>query len=397
MKKSIIWISLASIALLSIACVSSISLPANKTQVESENLEERLPDEETLHPTVEISAPNPLNPVGNIQEIEDILIILYTQANPGIVSIRNLNTMGGVQGSGFVYDKEGHIITNFHVVEAAEALEVAFPSGQKVHATLIGTDIDSDLAILKVDMSPEDLTPLPIGNSDNLQVGQMVVAIGNPYGLSGTMTMGIISGKGRTLDSLRYTEDGTPFSAGDLIQTDALINPGNSGGPLLNLDGEVVGINRAIRTSGTTTTGDPVSTGIGFSISSNIIRQVVPYLIEDGGYDYPYVGMSALWELNLFQIEELGLDYTYGAYVVDLVPNGPAGDAGLRAGSEATSIEGLYSGGDLIIGVDGIPVRVFGEFLSYLLTSKTPGETITLTILRDNQEMEVELTLGSRP
>jgi S1-C subfamily serine protease len=223
------------------------------------------------------------------------------------------------------------------------------------------------------------------------------VAIGNPYGLTGTMTVGIVSAKGRTLESLRETADGRFFSAGDLIQTDASINPGNSGGPLLNLSGEVIGINRAIRTSGTTDTGDPVTTGIGFAVSVNIVKRVVPFLIADGHYDYPYVGVSAREELTLIESEALGLTHQTGAYVVEVVAGGPAALAGLRAGTTPTEFVGLNAGGDLIIGVDGMPVKTFGDFLSYLMTEKSPGDEVTLTIIRDNKEMEVKLTLGMRP
>jgi 2-alkenal reductase len=224
-----------------------------------------------------------------------------------------------------------------------------------------------------------------------------VVAIGNPYGLTSTMTSGIVSAKGRTLTSLRETEDGAFFSTGDLIQTDASINPGNSGGPLLNLEGEVIGINRAIRTSGTTATGDPVTTGIGFAISVNILKRVLPSLIAEGKYDYPFVGISAREELTLIESQALGLSYQTGAYIVNVVPGGPADLAGLQAGNVASEFIGLPAGGDLIIGIDGRPVFTFGDFLSYLMTQKSPGDIVTLVIIRDNEEMEVELTLGMRP
>ncbi len=165
-----------------------------------------------------------------LNEIENLLTSLYDQVSPGVVSIQTLDNLGGAQGSGFVYDKEGHIITNYHVVENAIDLEVDFPSGLKVRGTVIGIDLDSDLAVIKVEVSPDDLYPVILGDSDSLKVGQMVVAIGNPYGLTSTMTTGIVSAKGRTLFSLRETPEGRFFSAGDLIQTDASINPGNSGG-----------------------------------------------------------------------------------------------------------------------------------------------------------------------
>ncbi|TLN03118.1 PDZ domain-containing protein, partial [bacterium] len=228
-------------------------------------------------------------------------------------------------------------------------------------------------------------------------VGQTVVAIGNPFGLSGTMTIGIVSAKGRTLESMREAEGSSFFSAGDIIQTDAAINPGNSGGPLLNLAGEVIGINRAIRTESSNTTGEPVNAGIGFAVSSKIVARVVPVLISEGKYEYPYLGITSQEELSLFLIEELNLPQTTGAYITSVTDGSPADQAGLRGGSIETSIPNLLAGGDLIIAVDGQPVRVFGDMLSYLMTSKSPGDTVVMTILRDGEQKEVTVTLGRRP
>jgi 2-alkenal reductase len=211
------------------------------------------------------------------------------------------------------------------------------------------------------------------------------------------MTVGVVSAKGRTLESIRETPEGRFFSAGDLIQTDASINPGNSGGPLLNLDGEVIGINRAIRLSGVTLSGDPINTGIGFAVSVNILKRVVPDLISKGSYDYPYVGISAREELTLIESQALGLDYQTGAYVVEVVPGGPADEAGLRAGDTPTEFVGLNAGGDLIIAIDSRPVRTFADFLGYLMTQKSPGDVVTITLIRDQEEMEVDLTLDMRP
>lgn len=333
----------------------------------------------------------------NLRDMEQLQIALYNMVSPGVVSIQTLDDQGGVQGSGFVYDLAGHIITNYHVIQNAEDIEVDFPSGLKVFGEVIGVDVDSDIAVVKVDVPATELFPLALGDSDLLQVGQIVVAIGNPYGLTGTMTVGVVSAKGRTLSSMRETPEGRLFSAGDLIQTDASINPGNSGGPLLNLNGEVVGINRAIRLSGVTLNGDPINTGIGFAISVNILRRVVPDLISKGSYDYPYVGISAREELTLIESLALGLSHQTGAYVVEVVPGGPAADAGLQAGSIPTEFVGLNAGGDLIIAIDGRPVHTFADFLGYLMTQKSPGEEVSITIIRNNEEMEVNLTLGMRP
>lgn len=329
--------------------------------------------------------------------LEGTLEGLYQQVNPGVVSIRVSSVNDEALGSGFVIDKEGHIVTNYHVVENADKVEIDFPSGLKVYGDVIGTDLDSDLAVIKVNVSEENLTPLPLGDSDTALVGQTVVAIGNPYGLSGTMTLGIVSARGRVLDSLRQTASGVYFSAGDLIQTDTSINPGNSGGPLLNLKGEVIGVNRAIQTSGQTLSGGAANTGIGFAISSNIVRRVVPSLISSGSYKYPYLGLSSLNSLNLTIVEALNLPQSTGAYVTDIAAGGPADKAGLRGGTTQTEISGLYSGGDLIVAVDGREIKDFSELLSYMVLNKAPGDVITFTVIREGNRVEVPVTLGERP
>jgi len=323
---------------------------------------------------------------GSAAQLDATLVTLYQQVNPGVVSIVVETGQGISQGSGFVYDYDGHIITNYHVVEGHVNLEVDFVNGLKVRGKVIATDLDSDLAVIEVDVPADQLSPLPMGDSDSIQVGQIVVAIGNPFSLSSTMTMGIVSAKGRILDSMRQTAEGSSFTAADIIQTDAAINPGNSGGPLLNLDGEVVGINRAIRTSGTTTEGEPVNSGIGFAISINIVKRVVPYLIRDGQYDYP---LSNQQYLNLSQAT--------GAYVIEVVNGGPAERAGLRGGSSASSATSLPVGGDLIIAVDGRPVIEYGDLINYVMINKSPGDEILLTILRGTDRKEVTLKLGKRP
>ncbi len=347
-----------------------------------------------ITPPADITLPD--QPV-DLEYQDTLLTSLYERVSPGIVSIQVYGQMGPSLGSGFVYDKEGHIITNYHVVEDAQELEVDFPSGMKVRGEVIGTDLDSDLAVIKLNAPAEALFPLEIGNSDQLKVGQTVIAIGNPFGLSGTMTLGIISARGRTLESLRQTQDGTFFSAGGIIQTDAAINPGNSGGPLIDLKGRVIGVNRAIRTTNSTAGGEPSNSGIGFAIPSNIVNRVVPSLIETGSYDYPYLGVSSREEISLLEQEILKLPQASGAYVLEVVPGGPADRAGLVAGNRPTDIPNLFSGGDLIIAADGRPVRVFGDLLAYLMENKSPGDTLVLTILRDNEQKEVTVTLDKRP
>ncbi len=333
----------------------------------------------------------------NAAEQQEALVSLYESVLSGIVSLQVAGDQGGSLGSGFVYDDQGHIITNYHVVEGAKQVEVDFTSGYKIYGTVIGTDLDSDLAVVKVNAPASELQPVSLGDSNLLKVGQTVIAIGNPFGLSGTMTTGIISALGRTLDSQRDAPSGGVFTAGDIIQTDAAINPGNSGGPLFNLNGEVVGINRAIRTTNYTETGEPVNSGIGFAIAINIVKRVVPVLIVEGKYDYPYLGISSLNELNLPQIEALGLKSFTGAYVTSVTPNGPAEKAGIRAGAQNTSSLGLNAGGDLIIAIDSQTVLRFDDLLRYLINNKSPGDTVVLTVLRGEEQVDVPVNLGKRP
>ncbi len=329
--------------------------------------------------------------------LQDTLVALYDQVSPGVVSIQVFAEGSSGIGSGFVIDNEGHIVTNYHVVQIAQEVEVHFPSGLKVFGQVIGEDLDSDLALIRVDVNPEELYPIPLGDSNQVRVGQTVVAIGNPFGLSGTMTVGIISARGRTLESIRQTEAGAFFSAGDLLQTDATINPGNSGGPLLNLNGEVVGINRALQTGAGTQLGATSNTGIGFAVSSNILQLVLPTLKEGETYQYPYLGLSSLPSLSLAQAEFLGLPQATGAYIVEIVPDGPSDQAGLRDGDEPTQVPGLFANGDLIIQVDDVEVLEFSELLSYMMLNKQPGDTMDVTVIRDGEEMVVTVTLGERP
>jgi len=336
-------------------------------------------------------------PVIDLVDQQDQFVRLYQEVNPGVVAIRVLSEQGGGLGSGFVIDKDGHIITNYHVVQNATELEIDFPSGYKTRAEILGTDLDSDIAVLKVEAPPEELMPLAFGDSDAVKVGQVVIAIGNPHGFESTMTTGIVSSKGRTMQSLHEAPGGGSFTAGDIIQTDAAINPGNSGGPLLNLNGEVIGVNVAIETSNFNIQGQPVNSGIGFAVSINIVKRVVPVLIEEGSYDYPYIGIRTISEINLFEKEALNLSRTYGVYIMEVTPDSPADDAGLIAGTEQTDSPGLYSGGDLIISIDGVTVRDFNEMISYLIKHKSPGDSVIMTVVRDEQEIDLELTLGKRP
>jgi 2-alkenal reductase len=330
---------------------------------------------------------------------QEALSSLYQSVLPGIVAIQVNTAQGGSLGTGIVFDDQGHVVTNQHVVDGEQGIEVDFSSGFKAPAKLIGVDSDSDLAVIKVDAPASEIHPLPLGDSKLLKVGQSVVAIGNPFGLNGSMTLGIISALGRTQDSNRQVAGGGNFSVADMIQTDAAINPGNSGGPLFNLKGEIVGINRSIRTDSSTASGEPVNSGIGFAIPINLIKRVVPALISNGKYEYPYMGISALQSelMSLKVINELGLKSMTGVYVTGVTSGGPAEKAGLVGGSTPTSLTGLDAGGDLIVAVDGNPVKIYDDLIGYLVDNKSPGDQIVLTVLRGDKKVDLTLTLTKRP
>jgi len=346
----------------------------------------------------EQATPEPL-PIATLGESLDpsrdqnVLVELHEKVKSGIVAIRVLSPNGGSLGSGFVIDHEGHIVTNYHVVSSETSLEVDFISGYKTRGSVIGLDPDADLAVLKVEAPAEELFPLTLGDSDQVKVGQFVVAIGNPFGLEGTMTLGIVSGLGRTLRSQRVGISGSTFTLGDVIQTDAAINPGNSGGPLFNLNGEVIGVNESILTSSL----DRSNSGVGFAVSSNMVKRIVPDLIASGKFEYPYLGIFSLDEMTLMDQEALGLSRSTGVYITDVAPGGPADRAGIRPGDRNSSIPGAPMGGDLIIAVDGQPVLDFNDLIVYITKNKNPGDTVMLTILRGNEQIELALTLDRRP
>lgn len=293
-------------------------------------------------------------------------------------------------GSGFVYDDNGHIITNYHVVSGGgNRLDVTFPDGTVYRASLIGSDPAADIAILYVEGAPkEKLLPLSLADSSKVRVGERVAAIGNPFGLSGSMSTGIVSGVGRQIPA--QEEEG--FTIPDIIQTDAPINPGNSGGPLLNMRGEVIGINSAIYS----TTGQ--FAGVGFAIPSNTIAQVVPSLITIGSYQHPWLGVAGR-DMTPGIAELLGIDEPRGFLVMDVVAGSPAEKAGLKRGNEDTVIDGIPMklGGDVIIAVDNNTVRKIDDILAYMEIEKSVGDDLQLTILREGQTIEVIATLAARP
>ena len=322
------------------------------------------------------------------------LIQLFEKAEPAViqVNVKKIQSEGATEempsgsGSGFVYDDTGHIITNNHVIDDALKITVTFLDGESYAAEIVGNDADLDLAVLKINARNSYLHHLEIGSSSELKVGQQVVAIGNPFGLSGSMTTGIVSQIGRLLPQ----ESG--YSIPNVIQTDAAINPGNSGGPLLNLNGEVVGINTAIQSE----TGN--FTGVGFAIPSDTVNKVVPILIRDGGIRHPWLGVSGIdIDYELAQIR--GLDSTKGFLIVSVIEGSPADIAGLMGTETREMIDGrdVPMDGDIIIKIDGELVRKIADILVHLQMEKLVGDEMVLTILRDGEVMDKTIFLGERP
>ena len=318
---------------------------------------------------------------------------LYEQLSPGVVSIQVFVQRGGQTGegagSGFIIDDQGHIVTNNHVVAGAEQVTVIYSNGIEARAEIVGTDQDSDLAVIRVDPQtfPDGVGPLPLGNSDQVVPGEWVVAIGNPFGLGGSFSLGIVSAVGRLIPS-----GATTFAIPQAIQTDAAINPGNSGGPLLNLDGEVIGVNAQIATGG----GVAANSGVGFAIPANVVRRVAPALIQNGRYEWPWMGVEGT-SVNLLIQEANDLDTQQGAYVNNITPGSPAAQAGLQGSTGTTTIDGIPvpTGGDVVIEANGQPIRDFADLLVATAFSAV-GAEMELTILRDGEEVSETVTLAAR-
>jgi S1-C subfamily serine protease len=318
-------------------------------------------------------------------------VVQVTSENHPSLFNENLRSSSATLGSGFVYNTEGHIVTNYHVIAGyPENIVVSFSDGTVYRARVIGTDQYSDLAVLEIqDQSArQKMVPLPIGNSSQLHVGDQVVAIGNPFGLTGTMTSGIISGLSRLLPA--YEEQGFPIP--DIIQTDTPVNPGNSGGPLLSMQGEVVGITTAIFS----TTG--AFAGVGFAVPSNAISRIVSTLIEEGTFEHPWLGVTGI-NLTPGVANVIGLQEARGVLVADVVEGGPADVAGIQGGDIPVQIGdiGIELGGDVILAVDNVLVRKTDDLLGYLEASTEVGETITLIIWRDGEIGQLSATLVARP
>jgi S1-C subfamily serine protease len=350
-------------------------------------------------PTATPSQATPVSVVEPANALEAQVEAVYDKAGPAVVHItsRVITYDFFMQpvpqegtGSGFVYDSEGHVVTNYHVVADAESVSVALAAGGVYTATIVGTDSSNDLAVVRIEA--EDLpAPISLGDSDRLRVGQFVVAIGNPFGLDRTLTVGVISALSRVIQS--------PDSRfiGEAIQTDAAINPGNSGGPLLDLEGRVIGVNAQIISP------SQASAGIGFAIPVNTVRRVVPQLIARGHYPHPWMGVSVLpFDSQGARIlREAGMDVLVdeGLLVAEVVPGGPTAKAGIRAGDRVVSIGNtrIPVGGDVITAINGEPIANFEELTVYLESETQVGDTVEVTLIRDGQEMTVSVTLAERP
>jgi S1-C subfamily serine protease len=375
------------------------------------------PSENTPTPAQELAPVNTPTPVpadilDGASAEEQLVANIYERVAPSVVHVRVVQRISGAEhprieipgwpdfpdlpeefyrrgdGSGFAWDKDGHIVTNYHVVQDAEEVEVTFRDGTRLPAEIVGNDPDSDLAVLKVDRSSDLLHPAVLGDSDTLFVGQRAIAIGNPFGQEWTLTTGVVSALGRTLPS------GTSqFSIPEMIQTDAAINPGNSGGPLLDREGRVIGVNTLILSE------DQVSSGVGFAIPVNIVEQVVPVLIEEGQYTYAWLGIvGRALDRETALAMDLPADQR-GALVVEVVEDSPAEKAGLQGSDRMVTKNGarLEIGGDVIRVIDDQPVLTMDDLIVYLVKEARVGQQVTLTVLRDDQEHEIEVTLGRRP
>ncbi len=335
-----------------------------------------------------------------IEQVQSIYRGIYDTVNPSVVNIQVLGTynygfyVGAVssQGSGFVWDTQGHIVTNNHVVENAYNITVTFSDGTTTTAEVVGTDVQSDLAVIKVDPTGLTLHPVSLGNSQIVKVGDLVIAIGNPYGLAGSMTQGIVSALSRSLT----VDSSNPFSSStytipDIIQTDAAVNPGNSGGVLVNTSGEVIGVTSAIQST------TNANAGIAFAIPSHIVERIVPVLIKDGRYQHPSLGLSGI-TLTANYATEMGLEAnTHGVLITSITPGGAADLAGLRETTQQYTRynRGVIIFGDVITAIDGNPVRTYEDLVSYIFNKTEVGQKVKLTILRDGKEMSVTATLQS--
>jgi 2-alkenal reductase len=345
--------------------------------------------EPTPTPVVIYVTPTPL-PVAQPEAVdveEQLVIDAYARVSPAVVCVTAPQRFGECIGSGFIIDEEGHIVTNNHVAAATDELLVTLADERTVPAVLVGSDRGTDLAVLDIDVPVEELTVAELGDSASLRIGQRTIAIGNPFGLERTVTTGIISSMGRTLD-----RDDSDFQIAEVIQTDAAINPGNSGGPLLDSLGRVIGVNSAIFS----TTGS--NSGVGFAIPVDIVKRVVPELIAEGRYHHPWLGITGR-TISPEMVEAAGLTSDVGVLIFGVEPDSPADKAGLVGGDRQIVVSSIpmLAGGDVVIAIDGEPVNDFDDVVNYLASFTNVGDVVTMTVIRDGQELEIAVTLEERP
>ncbi len=352
-----------------------------------------IPQPNAIKPEIIVTNGHDLSAVGELVPSYSkklSLIEIFENSEAGVVRVNIQRTEESITstglGSGFVFDKKGHIITNAHVVKDAKKVVITFLDGRSYNAEIIGVDTFTDIAVIKVNAGLSLLHPLPLGDSSNLRVGEPIAAIGNPFGLSGSMTSGIVSQLGRLLPS------GAGYSIPDVIQTDAAINPGNSGGPLLNMRGEIVGINTAIQSA----TGE--FAGVGFAIPSQTLAKIVPSLIKNGEYKHPWIGISGR-DIGPDLAKVLKLNDALGFLVVTVIPDSPASRAGLQGSENTVEMDGIQYivGGDIILSVDGLEVRKISDILIHLQRAKSVGDEMVLEIIRDGRTTNFTIILGERP
>jgi S1-C subfamily serine protease len=320
---------------------------------------------------------------------EQLVINIYTRVSPAVVCITAPDFFGECIGSGFIFDRDGHIITNNHVATAVPELLVNLADDRTVSATLLGADPGSDLAVVKIDVLPEEMTVAQLGESSTLRVGQRAIAIGNPFGLERTVTTGVISSLGRTL-----SRDDSHFQIAEVIQTDAAINPGNSGGPLLNSQGQVIGVNTAIRSL----TG--VNSGVGFAIPVDVVSRVVPELIAHGRYRHPWIGISGQ-TISQEMVEAMDLPVESGILIFTVEPDSPAEKAELHGGVREVVVSDfagpMRAGGDIVVAINGVTVKNFDDLVNFLASQTNVGDAVTLTVVRDGAEITADVILEERP
>jgi 2-alkenal reductase len=374
-NKPVVWIVFVLMGLSSLACNLSeigeiVGTPAPVAPT-------AMPMAPTLSPAL----------VSQVNAVEQLVVDIYARVSPAVVCITAREQFGECVGSGFVIDREGHVVTNNHVAELDLDWLVAFADERTVPAKVIGADPGSDLAVFKVELLPEDVVVVELGDSSTLQVGQLAIAIGNPFGLERTVTTGVISSLSRTLP-----RTDSQFLLAEVIQTDAAINPGNSGGPLLDSQGRVIGINSAIRSvSG-------YNSGVGFAVPVNVIKRVVPELIAHGHYAHPWLGVSGA-TVTLEMVEAMDLPAETGVLIESIEPGSPAEKAGLHGGTQEVIVAGrpMLAGGDVVLAVNGVVVNRFDDLINYLASQTDVGDVLNLTVMRDGQQIGIDIKLEERP